>query len=77
MTSRRPRRRSATSSDSLSFFRNAYDDFAGYRASIIRLHGLVVANEEGRALPELTVEPSGHCTVELEGRRRAHPDGSC
>ena len=30
----------------LSFFRNAYDQFAGYSAAIIRLHGLVVANEE-------------------------------
>ncbi len=40
--------------DGLSFFRNAYDQFAGYRAAIIRLHGLVVANEEGRALPEVT-----------------------
>ncbi|HYZ67871.1 MAG TPA: SbmA/BacA-like family transporter, partial [Mycobacterium sp.] len=29
----------------LSFFRNAYDQFAGYRAAIIRLHGLVVAND--------------------------------
>ena len=27
--------------------------FAGYRAAIIRLHGLVVANEEGRALPQV------------------------
>ncbi|MGB5112957.1 MAG: ABC transporter ATP-binding protein/permease [Mycobacterium sp.] len=51
---------------SLSFFRNSYDAFAGWRASIIRLHGLVVANEEGRALPELTVEPSRHCMVEMK-----------
>jgi vitamin B12/bleomycin/antimicrobial peptide transport system ATP-binding/permease protein len=51
---------------SLSFFRNSYDYFAGWRASIIRLHGLVVANEEGRALPELTVEPSRHCMVEMK-----------
>lgn len=50
---------------SLSFFRNSYDYFAGWRASIIRLHGLVVANEEGRALPELNVEPCGSCPVEL------------
>lgn len=50
---------------SLSFFRNSYDAFAGWQASIIRLHGLVVANEESRALPELTVEPCGHCTVEM------------
>src|SRR6185312_16227057 len=40
--------------DGLSFFRNAYDQFAGYRAAIIRLHGLVEANEAGRALPEVT-----------------------
>ena len=32
--------------EALSFFRNAYDTFAGYRASIIRLYGLVTANEE-------------------------------
>ncbi|MGK2903420.1 MAG: ABC transporter ATP-binding protein/permease [Mycobacterium sp.] len=51
---------------SLSFFRNSYDAFAGWRASIIRLHGLVVANEEGRALPELTVEPSRHCMIEMK-----------
>ncbi len=51
--------------DSLSFFRNSYDAFAGWRASIIRLHGLVIANEEGRALPELTVQPCGSCPVEL------------
>ena len=38
--------------DGLSFFRNAYDLFAGYRAAIIRLHGLVVANEEGRRYPK-------------------------
>ncbi|MGJ6124119.1 ABC transporter ATP-binding protein/permease [Mycolicibacterium sp. Y3] len=50
----------------LSYFRNTYDQFAGWRASIIRLHGLVIANEEGRALPELTVEPSRDCLVELD-----------
>jgi vitamin B12/bleomycin/antimicrobial peptide transport system ATP-binding/permease protein len=50
----------------VSFFRNAYDNFAGWQASIIRLHGLVVANEESRALPTLTVEPSrGDALVEL------------
>ena len=32
----------------LSFFRLAYDNFASYRAAIIRLHGLVVANEKAR-----------------------------
>ena len=38
---------------SLSFFRSVYDAFAGYRAAIIRLHGLVAANEEARALPSI------------------------
>ncbi|MDT5014601.1 MAG: vitamin B12/bleomycin/antimicrobial peptide transport system ATP-binding/permease protein, partial [Mycobacterium sp.] len=30
--------------DALSFFRNSYDTFAGWRASIIRLYGLVTAD---------------------------------
>ncbi|BBZ33042.1 ABC transporter ATP-binding protein/permease [Mycolicibacterium confluentis] len=42
--------------EALSFFRNAYDRFAGYRASIIRLHGLVAANEQSRQLPKLDIE---------------------
>ncbi|MGY1991138.1 ABC transporter ATP-binding protein/permease [Mycolicibacterium fortuitum] len=41
--------------DALSFFRNSYDTFAGYRASIIRLHGLVTADEQSRELPKLDV----------------------
>src|SRR5215211_1365612 len=40
----------------LSFFRNSYDDFASYRASLNRLTGLLDANEESRALPRPTVE---------------------
>ncbi|MDW5609990.1 MULTISPECIES: ABC transporter ATP-binding protein/permease [Mycolicibacterium] len=60
----------------LSFFRNAYDQFAGYRAAIIRLHGLVVANEEGRALPTLTIEPSSGHTVELDDVEVRKPDGT-
>ena len=61
--------------DGLSFFRNAYDQFAGYRAAIIRLHGLVVANEEGRALPELTTTPCVDGTVELDDVEVRTPDG--
>ncbi len=44
--------------DSLSFFRSVYDSFAAYRATIIRLDGLVDANEQARALPRLAAEPS-------------------
>ena len=60
----------------LSFFRNAYDDFAGYRAAIIRLYGLVVANDEGRELPSLTVAPSAGGSVELNDVEVRKPDGT-
>lgn len=51
--------------DSLSFFRNNYDAFASFRAAIIRLHGLVDANEKGRALPAVLTKPSSDESVEL------------
>jgi len=62
-------------SDGLSFFRNAYDQFASYRAAIIRLHGLVVADEKGRELPELLVRPSVDGAVDVEGVEVRTPDG--
>jgi putative ATP-binding cassette transporter len=40
----------------LSFFRLAYDDFATYRATLIRLTGLLDADAEARALPAVTLE---------------------
>jgi vitamin B12/bleomycin/antimicrobial peptide transport system ATP-binding/permease protein len=61
--------------DGLSFFRNAYDQFAGYRAAIIRLHGLVVADEEARALPTVTTTPCVDGTVELADIEVRTPDG--
>lgn len=61
--------------DGLSFFRNAYDQFAGYRAAIIRLHGLVVANEEARELPEVHLEGCGDGTVQLDDVEVRTPDG--
>jgi putative ATP-binding cassette transporter len=42
--------------DSLSFFRNAYDNFASYRAVLDRLTGLLDANTAARALPAADVE---------------------
>ncbi len=59
--------------DALSFFRNSYDVFAGYRASIIRLYGLVTANEQSRALPKLDVEASP--TVVLDDIEVRNPAG--
>ncbi|MBO0883324.1 MAG: ABC transporter ATP-binding protein/permease, partial [Mycobacterium sp.] len=61
--------------ESLSFFRNAYDNFASYRAAIIRLHGLVVADEQARELPELLVKPSLNGAVDIEGVEVRTPDG--
>lgn len=61
--------------DGLSFFRNAYDQFAGYRAAIIRLYGLVVANDEARALPEVTTTACVDGTVELKKVEVRTPDG--
>jgi vitamin B12/bleomycin/antimicrobial peptide transport system ATP-binding/permease protein len=61
--------------DGLSFFRNSYDSFAGWRASIVRLDGLVTANRAGRELPSLTVAPSADCLVELDDVEVRTPDG--
>lgn len=62
-------------SDSLSFFRNNYDAFAAFRAAIIRLHGLVDANAQGRALPAVLVKPSQDKAVELAGIEVRTPAG--
>jgi len=51
--------------DSLAFFRFIIDSFAAYRATIIRLDGLVEANAQARALPRLKAEPSTDGTLEL------------
>ncbi len=40
----------------LSFFRLAYDDFAIYRAVLIRLNGLLDADAEARTLPSVRLE---------------------
>ncbi|ORV87225.1 multidrug ABC transporter ATP-binding protein [Mycobacterium interjectum] len=61
--------------DSLSFFRNNYDAFAAFRAAIIRLHGLVDANSQGRALPTILVKPSEEAAVELRGVEVRTPGG--
>ena len=43
----------------LSFFRLAYDDFAGYRAVLDRLTGLLDVNDEARALPDARPRRTG------------------
>jgi putative ATP-binding cassette transporter len=59
----------------LSFFRNAYSQFASYNAAIVRLHGLVEANERARQLPTMTSEASAEGAVQLRGVEVRSPDG--
>ncbi|MGA8327769.1 MAG: ABC transporter ATP-binding protein/permease, partial [Mycobacterium sp.] len=61
--------------DSLSFFRNQYDSFAAFRAAIIRLHGLVDANDKGRDLPAVLTWPTHDGSVEFDGVEVRTPDG--
>jgi putative ATP-binding cassette transporter len=59
----------------LSFFRNAYDSFASFQAAIIRLSGLVEANDRARHLPELTTTDSTDWSVELDDVEVRTPAG--
>ena len=61
--------------DSLSFFRAVYDSFAAYRATIIRLDGLVDANEKARALPRLAAGDSSTGSIELRDLEVRNPAG--
>jgi putative ATP-binding cassette transporter len=58
---------------SLSFFREAYDDFAEYRASMIRLHGLLVADDQSRDLPAISASQGTGVSIDNLDVRR--PDG--
>ncbi len=60
---------------SLSFFRSVYDAFASYRAAIIRLEGLITANESARELPLLTALPSSDGSLQLDGVEVRTPAG--
>ena len=61
--------------DSLSFFRNSYDKFASFRAAIIRLYGLIDANDRARHLPTIATEHSRGDVVELDDIEVRTPDG--
>ena len=61
--------------DSLAFFRAVYDAFASYRAAIIRLDGLLTANETARDLPSLTAVASIDGSVELDDVEVRTPAG--
>ncbi|MDF2823398.1 MAG: yddA [Mycobacterium sp.] len=59
----------------LSFFRNAYDSFASFQAAVIRLDGLVEANNRARHLPELTTADSVDGSVEFDDVEVRTPAG--
>ena len=52
--------------NSLSFFRNAYDSFASYRAAIIRLDGLVDENNLASSFTQVTTMASEDGTLEVD-----------
>lgn len=60
--------------DNLSFFRNAYDDFATYRATLNRLSGFTRAIEDAHALPEPELRSEGG-RLALEGLTVKTPGG--
>ena len=60
---------------SLSFFRNVYESFAAYRAAIIRLHGLIDADDRARKLPTLHTSVTAEGSVELDEVEVRTPSG--
>lgn len=60
---------------SLAFFRNSYRDFAAFRATLLRLDGLLTACAQARALPRIGVRAVDDA-VELDDVRVARPDGA-
>jgi putative ATP-binding cassette transporter len=61
--------------DSLSFFRNAYDEFAGYRAAVIRLDGLLQENRRARAFTHVQTATSEDGALVVDGVEVRTPDG--
>jgi putative ATP-binding cassette transporter len=62
--------------NSLSFFRDAYDSFASYRAAIIRLDGLVEQNTVARRFSRPPVGTSTGGALEVDGLAVRTPDGN-
>lgn len=61
--------------NSLSFFRDAYDSFASYRAAIIRLDGLVDENLLARRFDHLPSTKSADGALQVDGLTVRTPDG--
>ena len=61
--------------NSLSFFRDAYDSFASYRAAIIRLDGLIDENTLARTFTQVTTTASRDGALDVDGVGVRTPDG--
>ncbi|BBR53278.1 MULTISPECIES: ABC transporter ATP-binding protein/permease [Pseudomonas] len=60
--------------DSLSFFRESYDTFAQYRATLDRLTGFLDANQQASTLPRVTTQEQAQ-GLEIAGLQVLRPDG--
>lgn len=60
--------------DSLSFFRESYDTFAQYRATLDRLTGFIDANQQAGALPRVITEDQARA-LDIRGLQVLRPDG--
>ena len=62
--------------NALSFFREAYDQFASYRAAVIRLDGLVEENARARTFSQVTTASSVDGSLTVAGVEVRTPDGA-
>ncbi len=62
--------------NALSFFREAYDEFASYRAAVIRLDGLVEENERARRFSRVTTAGTEDGALAVSGVEVRTPDGA-
>lgn len=60
--------------DALSFFRESYDTFAQYRATLDRLTGFLDANAQARALPRVLTAEQAHA-LQIADLKVLRPDG--
>ncbi len=66
----------ATIHNALSFFRQAYDEFAGYRAAVIRLDGLVEENSRARTFSQVKTTSSSDGSLDVDSVEVRTPDGA-
>jgi vitamin B12/bleomycin/antimicrobial peptide transport system ATP-binding/permease protein len=66
----------ATIHNALSFFREAYDEFASYRAAVIRLDGLVEENARARTFSQVATADTADGSLTVAGVEVRTPDGA-